>query len=338
MRTRPVSYPIVILSAIFIGTLALGAPISITDPALGGWIPLLDFSTVLAFVGSPTTLSPFQPSELLQARSVATSGLASSLITWIPRAKAIVQTEQERTRAERDAFKHFGDRVSALEPPSPSSTTLPSDHEFTRSLDPHSSSPSTTEGIDAIQQAYRDTVLSTPHYDEEYNEPLVQNMATEFGEDLTTAITTHSQLTPSLQQAVVQAATAASVRRARFSNRLNDEAATLTDAEQTLTTTGKQYEQITEQPRHHQSVEDLQKTHQQLTTCLETCEQLIEGRQTQRTDGHTAEPHTDEIVDLQEYVYYSLDVTYPVLVDATTVLEHCTTERRRVEDELVLRM
>ncbi|KYH24960.1 hypothetical protein HAPAU_29120 [Halalkalicoccus paucihalophilus] len=338
MRTAPVSYSIAILSTISIGILAIGSPISITDPALGGWIPLLDFSAVLAFVGSPTTLSPLQPGELLQTRNVATSSLASSLITWIPRAKAIVQTEQERTRAERDAFKHLGNRVSALEPPSPSSATLSSDHKLIRSLDPHPSPPSTTEGIDAIQQAYRDTVLSIPHYGEEYNEPLVQNMAIEFGEDLTTAITTHSQLTPSLQQAVGQAATAASVRRVRFSNRLDDEATTLTDAEQTLTTTGKQYEQATEQPRHHQSVEDLHETHQQLTTCLETCEQLIEERQTQRTDGHTAEPHTNETVDLQEYLYYSIGVTYPVLVDATTVLERCTTERRRVEDELVLRL
>lgn len=142
----------------------------------------------------------------------------------------------------------------------------------------------------------------------------------------------------SLQQAVVQAATTASIRRARFSNRLDDEAATLNDVEQTLTTTIKQYEQVTEQSRHQQSVEDLQETHQQLTMCLETCEQFIEERQTQRTDGHTAEPHTDEIVDLQEYLYYSLDVTYPVLVDATAVLEHCTTTCHRVEDELVLRL
>lgn len=338
MRTAPVSYPIAILSASFIGILASGSPILISDPALVGSILPSDLSAALAVVGSPAKLSPIQPSELLHARSVALSGLASALITWIPRAKDIVQTEQESTRAERDAFEHFGNRVAALEPPSPSSTTPAHDHELIRSIDPHPSSSSTTEGIDAIQQAYRDTVLTTPHYDEEYNEPLVQNMAVEFGEDLTTAITAHSQLTPSLQQAVVQAATAASVRRTTFSNRLDDEAATLNDGEQTLTTTGEQYEQATEQPRHQQSVEELQETHQQLITCIETCEKLVEERQRQRTDGHTAEPHTDDIVDLQEYLYYSLDVTYPVLVDATTVLEHCTTACRRVEDELILRM
>lgn len=297
-----------------------------------------DLSKVGVFVGAPTDLYMIRPIELLHSRSVATSGLTSTLITWIPRAKDIVQTEQKRTRAERDAFEHFGNRVSALEPPSPSSTTLPSDYELTRSLDPHPSSPSTTNEIDVIQQAYRDTVLNTTHYEEEYNESLVQNMTIEFGENLTTAITTHSQLNPSLQQAVIQSATAASIRRARFSNRLDDEIATLTDVEQTLTTTIKRFKQVTERPRHQQSIEDLQETHQELTTCLKTCEQLIEERQTQRTDGYTAEARTDGIVDLQEYLYCSLDVTYPVLVDATTVLEHCTTACRRVEDELVLRL
>ena len=200
------------------------------------------------------------------------------------------------------------------------------------------SSPSTADGLDDVQQAYRDTVMSTPHYDEEYGEPLVQSLAIEFGEDLTAAIMTNSQLTPSLQETIVQAATAASARRTAFSNRLDEEETTLEDAYQTLTTIGEQYEQSTDQPRHQQSVDDLWETHHQLTTCISPCEQLVEERQTQRTDGHTALPRTDEVVDLQAYLYRPLDVTYPILTDGTTVLERCLTARRRVEEELALRL
>ena len=148
----------------------------------------------------------------------------------------------------------------------------------------------------------------------------------------------YSQLTPSLQQTVVQAATAASARRTAFSNRLDEEEATLEDAYQTLTTIGEQYERITDQPRHQQSVDNLWETHQQLTTYISPCEQLVEERQTQRTAGHTALRRTNEVVDLQEYLYRSLDVTYPILADGTTVLERCLTARRRVEEELALRL
>lgn len=34
-----------------------------------------------------------------------------------------------------------------------------------------------------VQKAYRETILVVPHYEEEYAEPLVENMAQEFGVD-----------------------------------------------------------------------------------------------------------------------------------------------------------
>jgi hypothetical protein len=77
---------------------------------------------------------------------------------------------------------------------------------------------------------------------------------------------------------------------------------------------------------------------QQLTACIDSCEQLLDERQTQRVTGHTAEPHTEELVDLQHYLYRSLEVTYPVLVAGTTVLDRYLTARRRVEDDLVERL
>lgn len=86
--------------------------------------------------------------------------------------------------------------------------------------------------------------MATPHYGEEYDDPLVRNMAIEFESDLTAAIMTNSQLSPSLQQAILQAATTASTRRTAFNKRLDSEETTLTDAQQTLTITYERYEQV----------------------------------------------------------------------------------------------
>lgn len=338
MNTGATSHQIAIFSIIPTSLLALGVLSYLADPALTESTLPSRLVGALALVGSPTKLSAIQPSDTFNSTSHLSIGLAVSLITWIPQARDIVHAEQEITRTERDAFERFRDRIAALESSSTSSKTPLHSHGCTHSIEPHLSSSSRTDGLTAIKEAYQETVQSTPHYDDEYGEPLIQSMAIEFGKELTTAIMTNSQLTPPLQQAVIEAATGRCRRRTAFNNRLDEEAAALTDAQQTLTTVCEEYEQVTAHPRHQQSVDELRETHQHLTTCIATCEDLLKERQTQRTEGHTAIPHTDEVVDLQEYLYRPLDVTYPVLVDGTTVRERCVTARGRVEDDLMHRL
>ena len=256
------------------------------------------------------------------------AGLPLAVVTHIPIACKIVQTEQEHTAAERDAFAEFGQRVAALDPPSsagahpqPQQQKQDQEQGSPRTMTPRLNSPSTTDGVDEIQQAYREIVMGMDHYDQEYDEPLGVNLAAEFSEELAVAITSNPQLTSHLQQTVVQAATAASARREEFIARLDEERATLDEAHQTLATTGERYERVTERPRYQQSAADLQETYQQLIACCSACEQLLDERQTQRAEGHTAEPRIDELVDLHHYLYHSLDVTYPVLADGTTLLD-----------------
>lgn len=338
MTAGGTSRQIAILSAISSGLLAIGALSYLSDPALMESTLPSRLVGALALVGSPAKFSAIQPGDTFNSTSLPSMGLAVSLIIWIPQAREIVHAEQESTLTERDAFKRFRDRIAALESSSTASKTPPHGHGYTHSIDPHLSSSSRTDRLTAIKEAYQETVQSTPHYDDEYGDPLIQSMAIEFGEELPTAIMTNSQLTPTLQQAVIEAATAASLRRTAFSNRLDEEAAALTDAQQTLTTVREEYEQVTAHHRHQQSVDELRETHQHLTTCIATCEDLLDERQTQRTEGHTAIPRTDELVDLQEYLYRPLDVTYPVLVDGTAVLGRCVTARGRVEDDLMHRL
>ena len=337
-------YP-VIASAAVLGVLA------------SGWVLLwnLELSLSVLALSSRATmatalasaLSPFPSITLGGTRGAlpteTPAGFSLAVVTHIPVAREIVQTEQEHTAAERDAFAQFGQRVATLDPPSSAGDNSQSQGQgqtpprtMTPRLNP-STSP-TTDGVDEIQQAYREIVMGMDHYEQEYDEPLGVNLAAEFSEELAVAITNNPQLTPHLQQTVVQAATAASARREEFIARLDEEHATLDEAYQTLATISEQYERVTERPRYQQSAVDLQETHQQLTDCCSACEQLLDERQTQRAEGHTAEPRIDELVDLHHYLYQSLDVTYPVLADGTTLLDRCQTACRRVEDDLGYRL
>ncbi len=327
-----------VASAVFVSVLGIGGLlVAIGDLSLSIASLSSRVSAVAALVGSSSMLSPLQPGNALRPCSEFAICLSTSIVANIPNARAVVRTECERTIAERDAFADFQHRVAALDPPNPSPDAHSQMHELPQTIDPHLSQSSPPTGLDDIQQAYRETVMSIPHYNEEYDEPLAQNLAFEVGEELAAAITTHSQLTPYLQHTIVQAAGVASNRREQFIPRLNTERRILEEMQQTLGEITEQHDQLTAQPRYQQSIEDLQEAHDGLTSCLTACEQVLDERQTHRTAGHTAEPHTDEIVDLHEYLYQSLDVTYPVLADGTTLLERCETARRRVADDLVRR-
>jgi hypothetical protein len=296
-----------------------------------------NWSAVVTLVGSPTRIASIQLNKVLYSSSEITTGLLLSVITAIPRARQLVQTELERTIAERDAFESFRRRVAALDIPQAPVDGTHQLQEIPRIIETDPSS-STTSPLSKIQQAYRETVMNVPHYKEEYDESLEQNLALEFGEELAIATTTNSHLTPYLQQSIMQAAIQAATRRETFVPRLQNEANALKEADRTLSKIHTEYEALTAQPYSDQSVGDLRETYWRLTACRTACEEVLAERQTHRTEGHMAEPHTKELVDLQEYLYQPLDVTYPMLTDGTAVLDRIETARRRVEDSLVRRL
>lgn len=199
MTAGATSRQIAIFSIIPTSLLALGVLSYLGDPALTESTLPSRLVGTLALVGSPAKLFAIQPSDTFNSTSLPSIGLAVSLITWIPRAREIVHAEQEITLTEWDAFERFRDRIAGLDSSSTSSKMTPHGQERTHSINPQLSSSARTDGLSAIKESYQETVQSTPHYDDEYGEPLAQSMAIEFGEELSTAIMTNSQLTPALR-------------------------------------------------------------------------------------------------------------------------------------------
>ena len=320
--------------------LVLGGELSLSVLALSSPSRV---SPVAAITRVSSTLPLIQLDDAVRASSSETTvGLSLSVpaVTSIRDAREAVRVERECTVAECGAFEQFALCVGRLDPPAPPSDTFSHVQERPRMMNPNltSSSKAATDDLDAVHRAYRETVMSMDHYEEEYDESMGVNMAAEFSDELAVAITNGSQFTPYLQQTVVQAANAAKTRRKEFIPRLDEEENMLEDAQQTLASVGEQFETLTTQPRYQRSVADLREARQQLTDCITSCEQLLDERQTQRVAGHTAEPHTDELVDLQHYLYRSLEVTYPVLAAGTTVLDRCVTARHRIEEDLTYRL
>lgn len=144
-------------------------------------------------------------------------------------ADRVLEREHDETTAERDAFAAFTDRLATIDPVAPTTGNVGAirvmDHE----------QPS--EQTERVRTAYRETVMSVPHYDEVYGESLAENMAAEFGPEVTACVsmTEPQAFTQPYKNALQAAAAKATRERQAFVEALDREAQSIADARTELT-------------------------------------------------------------------------------------------------------
>ena len=258
--------------------------------------------------------------------------LVTGLVCYVAAARTRCSVETRRTRREAVAFDRFATRVRDVDPVV-SRTAAARVGSVLVATDDRTGSG---RRIREITATFRDTVMSVPHYDEEYGESLAEHMAIEFGDELTIAVVETRQFTPQVKQGLYRAAIAARDRRLELLSVLEAESNALQTFERELTDLTTRVEALTEPLRSDQTYDELCETYRELNECTRACEALLHTRQTQRTDGHAANlPYA--IDDLQEYLYERFEVTYPVLSDGLQLYRRITTARGRLEDELLSR-
>lgn len=241
-------------------------------------------------------------------------------VTRIPEALSIVQEERERTAAEEAAFENFSERVVALnttevKPATPTAgTTLTSPETETAAQ------------LEDVRAAYRNTVMTVPHYEEEYDEPLTENMAAELGTDLAGFVHGDDILTPNLQQALIRASHAAKQERASFRKSLDRERDTLTDARRRLRDVSESTERLATTPLDRCPFDKLLRVEHRLQNLKSDCEEILQDRQ---RDLQKRSYHND--LQLQAYLYPSQPWTFPVLDDALD----CLSRLQEIEDWIV---
>jgi len=150
----------------------------------------------------------------------------------------IVETENERTTAERDAFATFADYLSGLDV---SSIEL---HDVDPQYSPAQAlvAPERTRHADSqlarVRDTYRETVMGVPHYQEDYGDSLLGSLAEEFGPEITAAVTTTDQLTAPLRNRLIEATHEARESRHALLQGLKHEHSALEAADETLTRLG----------------------------------------------------------------------------------------------------
>ena len=240
----------------------------------------------------------------------------------IDRAIGIVATEIEIVTAERNAFDDFLARISDI--PTDSVETPASDAGTAAGLMVGSAGP--TRNLEAVQSAYRETVMAVPHYDSEYGEPLSKHLATEVDGTLAGQTACGTVVTRPVLAALASAIGEARTKRERFLTELNRERKSLETVTTRLGDIERQTHSIGTGLRtdtHDSPADALQELEGRCTGLARTRQQTIHGRSASAWSGVDEE-------SLLQYLYVDIETDTPALA----ALGSCLATIRRHKRQL----
>lgn len=255
-------------------------------------------------------------------------------IVHLREARAAVSEERSRTAAEHDAFAAFTRRIAALDAKATSA-------QPTTSAGPVATMTAETRppdhSLQRVAEAYRETVMAVPHYDEDYDESLSTNMAAEFGEEVAAAVVGGSRFTPQLKRALVEASHDAKDRRRELLTGLDREAEDLDEAGETFADVDATLESMDDRPLSERSFDDLVSVWRRLGDLEDRCTRCVDRRQERIHEWSMGGPRIADAPTLHEYLYQPLAVTYPILAEGTALVERIHTARSRALGALTRR-
>lgn len=259
--------------------------------------------------------------------------VALGSLVFLPRARSLCDQELRRTRAEYDAFDRFIDRARGITP-STDATEVPMGGQAPLI---QRQSAASNGSLDVLVAAYEDTVMGVPHFEEEYNETVADHMREELSDEIAEAVQAEARLTPPLHRSVLDAAVAARERRAHLLEMLEEESQSLATHEHELRDMAAGVDDATTPLCADLTFDELREQRDRLESYEIRIEDIVNQRQADRTGGRTGAVRAGRSVDLQAYLYRSMEPTYPVLAEATQLLSRINVTLRRVEDELIYR-
>ena len=246
--------------------------------------------------------------------------------------------ERSRVLAERDAFESFADRVSSLEPSPVESTTTTSNGPIAgvRTIDETGGDIT----LRRVLAAYRDTVMSLPHYGREYDETLPESLAAELGPDTATALASDRTLSTGAQSALVRRSRQAADARSSLADAIGTEVDALETSESELTGVNRRRRRLIE----HLDGIDRDPTDaaidvwQRLDDLEHECDALAVDRQAALDDPPLRPDATLDVESdraFYEYLYGPTDgPNYPVLSQIAELADRIRSDKSRVASRL----
>lgn len=274
-------------------------------------------------VGGPLTLETVL---LVMGLAVVIVGVMG-LLSYLYSARTEVEREIREVEAEQEAFLAFAERIEGL--------------SVDRSPGTAMATPQTVQTFDStgppvveVADAFSETVMAVPHYEETYGSDVVTQMASELDADLVESLQGRGTMSEPVKQGLAQRAKAAARKRGDLLEALKAERKALAEQESSLESVKDGLRNMNDRPLGELEYDKLRERYDRLDELEERLETALRRRQ--RTIH--AVVRTDRIADgpvtLQEYLYDGSGPRYPVL-DAGTRLDRLIgTARRRLRKAL----
>ena len=270
----------------------------------------------------------------ITASCTAKTMAARFVPTHVRAATTVVETDHERTITERDAFASFLHRLSDLDVSSIDLQPNCAQEVSTQTLVTSETPERAESQLERVRSAYRDTVMSVPHYDEDYGDSFPESLAEEFGPKIAAAVLTSDQLTFHLRNQLIDATHEIRESRHTLLQGLETERTALEAVNKNLTHLGTDLDDVlSAQSFHTWSNEDLADVRDSLRTRQQECDQLAIDRQATLQERRIPGTHHIDH-EFTQYLYETLPVTYPVLTDIASLVETLRTTQQGVERAL----
>ncbi len=265
-------------------------------------------------------------------------GIVVAGLLFIPRARKLCAEERRRTDEEARAFDRFGRRVAKLEATAGQGPVGGQRVPAAGTVAAATASTPDDRNLRAIREAYRETVMSVDHYEEEYGETLAENLAAEFDDEVATAVADGGQLTPGLKRLVASCAFEARDRREEFGEVLTNEIEALEASEGALSAVDAELDDLDRKPLLDHSYGELEDAYDRLWELEADVESVIDDRQREIQSGETVGGRFTDQWAMYGYLYRPLSTLHPVLSEGTTLLERLSAARHNVLDSLTCRV
>ncbi|WP_280587293.1 hypothetical protein [Halorubrum sp. Boch-26] len=271
--------------------------------------------------------------------------------TAIDGAREAIRVERRRTVDEREAFRAFRGRVESI----PTETVTPVGSPATAGLGDHAGPSGTAgnsdvpaaagaaagagvggpgtppgSGLVAVRDAYAETVMSVPHYEDEYDDTYERSVAAEFGPELAYALTRTAGFHPEYERALLDEVDAAMEEREQLIERLRIETESLDRAGSRLAAVRREIASL-DAAVPEGGFGALDACRARAGVLVEDCDRIAARRQRVIAE-HARELRLDDAaVDLPTYLYQDRSATYPVLAAVGSVGSRLDDLTRRIE-------
>lgn len=285
-----------------------------------------------------STFGCFETVAVSLLAMLAWAGFSAGLLfaprTNVRGALAAVRGECDSVAAERDAFARFADRLEELP-----TTQLQGGAVRGAGIGVASTtSRPTSDGMTAVEEAYRETVMAVDHYERDYGEPFPRHLAAEFGEEVAGAVVANDQLTPQVKSALLTGAREGQRQREQYLDTMEREREQLQEANQLFGRVVDCCESVDGDRLRRQPFEELQGRLERLYAERDRLTESLEDRQKQLHRGITFGWDRRDAESVYRYLYADLEATYPVLADGSTLLERMKDVETRLTTAVTARM